>query len=186
MNIAYFLLPKNRVAYLYDDYTFRQGLEKMRSPRLHRHPGHHPQRDSMWAPSARGISSGSSSPTRPSSKRLCSMKDMEQLRIRDILRGNHYPPVRITVSMEELMQQRHEPELHPCGRRSGQIHRHRHPQRHHPLLCRQAAIAGAAVSAEDRMTLTSTSAFIGGRAFALPPFSVHTAYSAMLVPARRK
>lgn len=30
MNIAYFLLPKNRVAYLYDDYTFRQGLEKMR------------------------------------------------------------------------------------------------------------------------------------------------------------
>ena len=30
MNIAYFLLPKSRVAYLYDDYTFRQGLEKMR------------------------------------------------------------------------------------------------------------------------------------------------------------
>ena len=30
MNIAYFLLPKNRVAYLRDDYTFRQGLEKMR------------------------------------------------------------------------------------------------------------------------------------------------------------
>ena len=30
MNIAYFLLPKNEVAYLYDDYTFRQGLEKMR------------------------------------------------------------------------------------------------------------------------------------------------------------
>lgn len=30
MNIAYFLLPKNRVAYLYDDHTFRQGLEKMR------------------------------------------------------------------------------------------------------------------------------------------------------------
>ncbi len=30
MNIAYFLLPKNTVAYLYDDYTFRQGLEKMR------------------------------------------------------------------------------------------------------------------------------------------------------------
>ena len=30
VNIAYFLLPKNTVAYLYDDYTFRQGLEKMR------------------------------------------------------------------------------------------------------------------------------------------------------------
>ena len=30
MNIAYFLLPKNSVAYLYDDCTFRQGLEKMK------------------------------------------------------------------------------------------------------------------------------------------------------------
>ena len=28
MNIAYFLLPKSRIAYLYDDFTFRQGLEK--------------------------------------------------------------------------------------------------------------------------------------------------------------
>ena len=31
------------------------------------------------------------------------MKDLEQLKVRDILRGNHYPPVRITVSMEELL-----------------------------------------------------------------------------------
>ena len=29
MNIAYFLLPKSQVAFLYDDFTFRQGLEKM-------------------------------------------------------------------------------------------------------------------------------------------------------------
>ena len=33
-----------------------------------------------------------------------SMKDMEKLRVRDILRGNNYPPVRITVSMEALLQ----------------------------------------------------------------------------------
>ena len=31
MNIAYFLLPKSRIAYLYDDFTIRQGLEKMRN-----------------------------------------------------------------------------------------------------------------------------------------------------------
>ena len=31
VNIAYFLLPKSRIAYLYDDFTFRQGLEKMRN-----------------------------------------------------------------------------------------------------------------------------------------------------------
>ena len=30
MNLAYYLTPKSNVAYLYDDYTFRQGLEKMR------------------------------------------------------------------------------------------------------------------------------------------------------------
>ena len=29
MNIAYFLLPKSRIAYLYDDFTFRQGLENL-------------------------------------------------------------------------------------------------------------------------------------------------------------
>ena len=32
-----------------------------------------------------------------------SMKDMERLQVRDILRGNSYPPVRITVTMEELL-----------------------------------------------------------------------------------
>ena len=30
VNIAYFLHPKGQVAFLYDDYTFRQGLEKMK------------------------------------------------------------------------------------------------------------------------------------------------------------
>lgn len=30
MNIAGLLLPKSMVAYLYDDFTLRQGLEKMK------------------------------------------------------------------------------------------------------------------------------------------------------------
>ena len=29
MNILFFLIPKNKVAYIYDDYTLRQTLEKM-------------------------------------------------------------------------------------------------------------------------------------------------------------
>ena len=37
------------------------------------------------------------------SQRACSMKDLEQLRVRDILRETQYLPVRITVSMEELL-----------------------------------------------------------------------------------
>lgn len=35
--------------------------------------------------------------------RPCSMRDMEQLRVRDILQSNNYPPVRITVGMEQLL-----------------------------------------------------------------------------------
>ena len=103
MNTAYFLLPKHSVAYLYDDCTFRQGLEKMRHhgytaipviTRDGRYVGTVSEGDFLW----RILSDGT-----PGVQPF-SMRDMEQLKIRDILRGNSYPPVRITVSMEELMQ----------------------------------------------------------------------------------
>ena len=102
MNIAYFLLPKNRVAYLYDDYTFRQGLEKMRHhgytaipviSRDGKYVGTVSEGDILW----RLLSD------EQDSQRACSMKDLEQLRVRDILRETQYLPVRITVSMEELL-----------------------------------------------------------------------------------
>ena len=102
MNIAYFLLPKNRVAYLYDDYTFRQGLEKMRYhgytaipviSRSGKYVGTISEGDFLWQ-----ILSNDAE-----SRQIRSMKDLEQLHIRDLLRGNDYPPVRITVSMEELL-----------------------------------------------------------------------------------
>ena len=102
MNIAYFLLPKNRVAYPYDDYTFRQGLEKMRYhgytaipviSRSGKYVGTISEGDFLWQ-----ILSNDAE-----SRQIRSMKDLEQLHIRDLLRGNNYPPVRITVSMEELL-----------------------------------------------------------------------------------
>ena len=102
MNIAYFLLPKNRVAYLYDDYTFRQGLEKMRHhgytaipviSRDGKYVGTVSEGDFLW----RLLSDEQYSPW------ACSMKDLEQLCVRDILRETQYLPVRITVSMEELL-----------------------------------------------------------------------------------
>ena len=102
MNIAYFLLPKNSVAYLYDDCTFRQGLEKMRHhgytaipviTRDGQYVGTVSEGDFLWQ-----LLDDGRELSRPHS-----MKDLEQLRVRDILRGNHYPPVRITVSMEELL-----------------------------------------------------------------------------------
>ena len=101
MNIAYFLLPKSHVAYLYDDYTFRQGLEKMRHhgytaipviSREGKYMGTVSEGDFLW----KLLSGGQS-------EHVSSMKDMEQLHVKDLLRENHYLPVRITVSMEELL-----------------------------------------------------------------------------------
>jgi CBS domain-containing protein len=102
VNIAYFLIPKSRVAYLYDDCTFRQGLEKMRHhgytaipviSRSGQYVGTASEGDFLWSILSDGREA----------QKTFSMKDMEQLQIHDILRGNYYPPVRITVSMEELV-----------------------------------------------------------------------------------
>ncbi len=102
VNIAYFLLPKKRVAYLYDDYTFRQGLEKMRHhgytaipviSRDGKYVGTVSEGDFLWRLVA----------DEGEGQRPCSMKDLEQLQVRDILRETQYLPVRITVSMEELL-----------------------------------------------------------------------------------
>lgn len=102
MNIAYFLIPKSSVAYLYDDFTFRQGLEKMRHhgytaipviTREGQYAGTVSEGDFLWRMLA--------SPTDPD--RAFSMKDMEHLRVRDILETDSYRSVRITVSMEELL-----------------------------------------------------------------------------------
>lgn len=101
MNIAYFLLPKNRVAYLFDDFTFRQGLEKMYHhgytaiPVINRsgqYLGTVSEGDFLW----RLLDKEDHS-------RAYSMKEMEQLHVRDILRDNSYPAVRITVTMEQLL-----------------------------------------------------------------------------------
>lgn len=97
MNIAYFLLPKSRIAYLYDDFTFRQGLEKMRNrgytaipviTRDGRYVGTVSEGDFLW----RLLSEGDAP----------SMKRAEALRVRDII-SDKYPPVRITVTMDALL-----------------------------------------------------------------------------------
>ena len=101
MNIAYFLLPKVSVAYLYEDFTFRQGLEKMRRngytaipviTRDGQYAGTVSEGDFLWnlLDERMALRSGFQAST-------------ERLRIRDILRVDSYRPVRITVSMEELV-----------------------------------------------------------------------------------
>lgn len=101
MNIAYFLIPKNTVAYLYDDCTFRQGLEKMRHhgytaipviSRDGRYLGTVSEGDFLWR-----MLDQPDDPDKP-----LTMKELEKLQIRDILKLAQ-PPVRITVTMEELL-----------------------------------------------------------------------------------
>lgn len=103
MNIAYFLIPKSSVAYLYDDFTFRQGLEKMRHhgytaiPVISRdgqYVGTVSEGDFLW----RILE------VNQDDQRAFSMREMEQLHICDIIRSDHhYPSVRITVSMDDLL-----------------------------------------------------------------------------------
>lgn len=125
VNIAYFLLPKNTVAYLYDDYTFRQGLEKMRYhgytaipviTREGQYAGTVSEGDFLW----RLLS-------QEDSRQPLSMKELEDLQIRDILNREAYPPVRITVSMEELvtsaMQQNFIPVVDDLGNFTGIVTR---------------------------------------------------------------
>lgn len=102
MNIAYFLLPKNRVAYLHDDHTFRQGLEKMRHHGYTAIPvitrdGHYlgtvSEGDFLW----KLLDGDMANP------QMLAINAIENLHVEDILRPDQYPPVRITVSMEELI-----------------------------------------------------------------------------------
>ena len=102
MNIAYFLLPKNRAAFLYDDCTFRQGLEKMRHhgykvipviTREGRYVGTVSEGDFLW----RLLSAEQA----PIFERT--MRDLERLPVREILHSDGYPSVGITASMEELL-----------------------------------------------------------------------------------
>ncbi|MDD5932521.1 MAG: CBS domain-containing protein [Oscillospiraceae bacterium] len=102
MNIAYFLLPKNRVAYLYDDYTFRQGLEKMRHhgytaipviTREGRYVGTVGEGDFLWK----------LLPLEQAPLYERTMRDLEALPVRDIIRTDTYPSVGITITMEELL-----------------------------------------------------------------------------------
>ena len=103
MNIAYFLTPKSKIAFLYDDFTFRQGLEKMRHhgytaipviSRSGQYVGTVSEGDFLW----------SLIHDAPETAESISLRQTEALRVRDIIRPGQYPCVRITVSMEALLQ----------------------------------------------------------------------------------
>ena len=96
-NILFFLTPKAMCAFLYDDYTVRQALEKMEAahytalPILNRrgeYRGSLTEGDVLWA-----------------MKNMCYMdlRQAEAHRITEISRRKEYIPVRVTASMHDLV-----------------------------------------------------------------------------------
>ena len=96
-NILFFLTPKAMCAYLHDDYTVRQALERMESagysalPILNKngeYRGTLTEGDLLWA-----------------IKNMCymDMRQAESRRIMEISRRKDNVPVRVTASMQDLI-----------------------------------------------------------------------------------
>ena len=97
-NILFFLTPQAMCAFLYDDYTMRQALEKMESagytalPILNKrgeYRGTLTEGDLLWA-----------------IKNMCymDMRQAEAHRIMEISRRRDHLPVRVTTSMQDLVE----------------------------------------------------------------------------------
>ena len=97
-NILFFLTPKAMCAFLHDDYTIRQAIEKMEVaghaclPILNRrgeYRGSITEGDLLWA-----------------MKNMCymDMRQAEARRSMEITRRKNYIPVRVTTSMHELVE----------------------------------------------------------------------------------
>jgi CBS-domain-containing membrane protein len=102
MNIAYFLTTKSEVAYLYNDFTLRQGLEKLHQhgyaalpvlSRSNKYIGTVSEGDFLWHILTENNQD----------LQTVSMKNIENMKIKDILKPDKIPPVRITAKMEELL-----------------------------------------------------------------------------------
>jgi CBS domain-containing protein len=98
MNVITFLTPKAQVAWLYDDFTIRQGVEKLRNlgytaiPVLNRegyYMGSVSEGDFL-----RSILDGGDN----------GLRKQERLPLKSIVRPEFLPAVSIRVTMEELME----------------------------------------------------------------------------------
>ena len=97
-NILFFLTPKALCSFLYDDYTARQALEKMEAAKLAALPilnrrgeyrGTLTEGDLLWA---------------IKNRKIMDMRTAEQIRIMDIDRRRDNIPVRVTTSMQDLVE----------------------------------------------------------------------------------
>ena len=98
MNILFFLTPKSEVAFIFDDETVRQALEKMENrkftavPVLNRQGGYVgsiTEGDMLW-----GINN----------QYNLNLKNAEHIRVGTIPRRMDYKPVHVDASMEDLIE----------------------------------------------------------------------------------
>ncbi len=103
MNIAYFLIPKQDVAYLYDDYSIRQALEKMKHhgyqtipviDRQGKYVGTVSEGDFLWYMLDESITDTDG----------VSIYDAEELKLSKILHNDRYESARITATIPDLME----------------------------------------------------------------------------------
>ncbi len=97
MNIAGLLLPKSTVAYLYDDFTLRQALEKMRHhgytvlpvlTRDNHYAGSISEGDLLWYFVDHGT---------------IDMVALENIRIRDAIKLKRFPPAYINMNIRDAV-----------------------------------------------------------------------------------
>ena len=101
MNVAYFLTPRSEVGCVYDDNTLRQGLEKLRRSgfaalpvvtRENKYVGTVSEGDFLWYL------------IEEDEPKLTSIRALEKTTVRDVVRLDYNPPVRITADIQELLE----------------------------------------------------------------------------------
>ena len=101
MNIAFFLKPKISVAFLYNDYTVRQSLEKMRHygysaiPVINRdgkYAGTGSEGDFLWFIKDCFINNED-----------VNLKTLEETPLSKLLKANMYKPMKVTADVNELI-----------------------------------------------------------------------------------
>lgn len=98
MNIVFLLRPKSTVAFLEADFTLRQGLEKMYAHKYTAIPV--VEKDGRYA----GTVSEGDFLWNILKQESFTKKELEEYKLRDIIRPDWNPAVRISATMDDLLQ----------------------------------------------------------------------------------
>ena len=148
MNLFYFLTPKAEVAYLYDDFTLRQALEKMEYHRYSSIPilnrageyvGSVTEGDLLWfIKNNAGLD----------------LSSAEDTPLMSIPRKHDYACVSIDTDIDHLYPCGHAPEFCACDRRQKQLYRHCKAQRADTILLREVPPGAAAQGRAELLRLS--------------------------------